>query len=80
MSNDKQLHRAAELAKSSIYNGARYIGKWNGCNVYEPTFADNKPRFIGFPQFIIAKGDDVRFTSSDDESRAILSAFASDDD
>lgn len=45
------------LSYATIYDGARYIGKWNGFDVYEPTFADNEPRFIGFPQFIIAKGN-----------------------
>lgn len=65
---------------ATIYDGARYIGTWNGFDVYEPTFADNEPRFIGFPQFIIAKGNSIRWTADDTESRAILSTFTSNDD
>ena len=80
MNKDDNLKRAVALAKSSIYDGAQHIGEWRGCDVYEPTFADNKPRFIGFPQFIIVKNGDARFTNGEDESRSIMRAFASDDD
>lgn len=74
------LKRAVQMAKQSIYDGARFIGKWNGFDVYEPTFADNEPRFIGFPQFIIAKGNKMRWTDGESESRAILRKFVSGDD
>lgn len=80
MSNDDKIKRATALAKSSIYDGVQYVGKWRGRDVFEPTFADNKPRYIGFPQFIIVGNDDVRFTNGDDESRAIMRAFSSNDD
>lgn len=69
---DKYLSKAQKLAKSSIYDGAEYLGEWKGYAVYEPTFNDDKPRFIGFPQFILAKGDTVRCTADWEESRAIM--------
>ena len=69
---DKYLSKAQKLAKSSIYDGAEYLGEWKGYAVYEPTFNDDKPRFIGFPQFIRSKGDTVRWTVDWEESRAIM--------
>lgn len=75
--NGQQLEDAIKLAKASIYDGARHIGEWNGFDVFEPTFKDNTPRFIGFPQFIIAKNGACRWTASDDESRAVMCHFYS---
>lgn len=80
MNELNDLKRSVQVAKQSIYDGARFIGKWNGFDVYEPTFADNEPRSIGFPQFIIAKGNKMRWTDSGSESRAIMRKFASGDD
>lgn len=75
---DKYLSKAQKLAKSSIYDGAEYLGEWKGYAVYEPTFNDDKPRFIGFPQFILAKGDTVRWTADWEESRAIMEKYYND--
>lgn len=80
MKTDNNLRNAVKMAKQSVYDSARYIGRWNGFDVYEPTFADDEPRFIGFPQFIIAKGNEMRWTNGESESRAIMRKFASDDD
>lgn len=77
MKSETDLQKAIQMAKAEIYDGARYIGTWNGFDVFEPTFNDNEPRFIGFPQFIIAKDGVCRWTASDDESRAVMRAFAS---
>ena len=74
--NDKL---AEQLAQSSIYDGARCIGQWHGYTVYEPTFADDEPRCIGFPQFILVKSGDARW-STIDETRPLMNAFASDED
>lgn len=71
--------RATELAQSSIYDGAQYIGEWHGYKVYEPTFADDKPRCIGMPQFILAKSGDIRWCTID-ETRPLINAFMSDDE
>lgn len=73
------LKRAQIMARKSIYDDARYLGEWRGFEVFEPTFADNEPRFIGFPQFILAKSGEVRW-STDAETRPIMSAFASDEE
>lgn len=80
MKESHDLKRAVQMAKESIYDGARYIGEWNGFDVYEPTFADDEPRFIGFPQFIIAKNGKMRWTDGESESRAIMREFASGED
>ena len=71
-----ELQRAIQIAKQSVYDGARHIGKWKGYEVYEPTFSDNEPRFIGFPQFILAKGDTMRWTDELSETRAIMRKFS----
>lgn len=75
MTSDKYLNEAINLAKSSIYDDAKYLGTWKGYAVYQPTFADDKPRFIGFPQFILADSNSIRFTNDDEESRAIMNKF-----
>lgn len=77
---DKYLSKARKLAKSSIYDGAEYLGEWKGYAVYEPTFSDDEPRFTGFPQFILAKGDTVRWTTDWEESRAIMDKLYSNED
>lgn len=79
MKETNDLKRAVQMSKQSIYDGARFIGKWNGFDVYEPTFAGNEPRFIGFPQFILAKSGVVRWCT-EDETRPIMNAFASDNE
>lgn len=68
------------MARKSIYDDARYLGEWRGFEVFEPTFADNQPRFIGFPQFILTKGNTMRWTADDTESRAIMRELSSEDD
>lgn len=77
MDKDKYLKEAIKLAKSSIYNGAQYLGSWKSYAVYEPTIADDEPRFIGFPQFILANSSGLRFTDSEKESRSIMREFDS---
>ncbi|MDE5628450.1 MAG: hypothetical protein K2I69_02710 [Muribaculaceae bacterium] len=68
------------MAKSSIYDGAQHIGQWRGFDVYEPTFADNEPRFIGFPQFIICKHDKCRWGDDEPTSREIMRALSPEND
>lgn len=81
MKNDDQLlKRAIDMAKSSIYDGAKYVGQYNGCAVYEPTFNDDEPRFIGFPQFIIAKNGVLNWVTDEKNSRAVLRAVYPDDE
>lgn len=75
---DKYLSKARKLAKSSIYDDAKYLGEWKGYAVYEPTFSDDEPRFIGFPQFILVKGDSIRWSKDDKESTAIMEKYYND--
>lgn len=77
---DKYLSKARKLAKSSIYDDAKYLGEWKGYAVYEPTFSDDEPRCIGFPQFILAKDKELRWTADWEESRAIMDKFYPDDE
>lgn len=77
---DKYLSKAQKLAKSSIYDGAEYLGEWKGYAVYEPTFNDDEPRFTGFPQFILAKRGYVRWTADWEESRAIMDKLYPDEE
>lgn len=75
---DKYLSKARKLAKSSIYDDAKYLGEWKGYAVYEPTFSDDEPRYIGFPQFILVKGDSIRWSKDDKESTAIMEKYYND--
>lgn len=75
MAKDKYLAEAVRMAQASIYDGAHYLGEWRGFRVYEPTFNDDEPRFIGFPQFILAKDGKLRWTADIAESRAIMREF-----
>ncbi len=63
------------FAQKSIYDNAEYLGKWKGYEVYEPGFDDEEPRCIGFPQFILVRGDSIRWSKDWEESRAIMSAL-----
>lgn len=77
---DKYLSNAQKLAKSSIYNDAKYLGEWKDYAVYEPTFDDDEPRCIGFPQFILANDKELRWTKDWEESRAIMDKFYPNDE
>lgn len=80
MNMNRQHQRAVDMAKSSIYDGAQHIGQWRGFDVYEPTFADNEPRFIGFPQFIICKNDKCRWVDDEPTSREIMRSLSPEND
>jgi len=45
--------------------------KWNGYDVYVPKWHDMPPR-MGFPQFILAKGEEVRMTDGEEECFDVL--------
>ena len=51
------------MAQESIYDDARYVGQWDNFEVYEPIFIDDEEHFIGLPQYILAKGDTLRWTN-----------------
>lgn len=60
------------------YHAARYIGEWNGYEVYEPYFTDNINHCIGFPQFLLcAKNGELHWSNPMEESPAIMNEFRS---
>lgn len=69
------LENIKKFAQKSIYDTVEYIGKWNGYAVYEPGFNNDEPHFVGFPSFILVKGDSIRWTKDWEESSAIMSAL-----
>lgn len=69
------LENIIKFAQNSIFDTAEYIGKWEGYAIYEPGFNDDEPRFIGFPSFILVKGDSIRWNNDWEESRAIMQAL-----
>jgi hypothetical protein len=71
----KNLKKAQILARASIYDDARYLGTWNGYEVYEPIFNDEEVHYTGFPQFILAKNNASRWTNNHTESIAIMDKF-----
>jgi hypothetical protein len=70
--NEKITKIAKKMAQKSIYDDVKYLGKWNGYDVYEPTFNDDEEHCIGIPQFLLAKGKILRWTKNQDESFAIV--------
>lgn len=61
--NKETLSKARKMAQESIYDDAQYVGRWNDFEVYEPIFNDDEEHFIGPPQYILAKGDTLRWTN-----------------
>ncbi len=69
------LEKIIKFAQESIYDTAEYLGKWSGYDVYEPGFDDDEVHCLGFPQYILVKGDPIRWSEDWKESRAIMSAL-----
>lgn len=66
------------FARKSIFDTAKRLGKWKDYEVWEPGFSDSQTHYIGFPQFILIKGNSIRLTEDDKESNAIMERFYSD--
>lgn len=71
----KFLEKARKIAQQSIYDNVKYIGKWKGYDVFEPTFDDDEVHFIGFPQFILYNEKGYRWTNNNEESSAIMATL-----
>lgn len=71
----KFLEKARKMAQQSIYDNVKYIGKWKGYDVFEPTFDDDEVHFIGFPQFILYDEKGYRWSNGHEESSAIMAAL-----
>ncbi|MFI3258377.1 MAG: hypothetical protein R3Y36_08790 [Spirochaetales bacterium] len=65
------LQKAISFAKKDNYDSAEYSCEWEGYEVYSPFFDDDELRMIGYPQQILIKEDEIRY-SSPDESFQIL--------
>lgn len=77
MTKEQRLKKAIEIAQKSIYDSAVYLGRWNGYNVFEPTFTDDKEHIIGIPQYILEWNGTFRWTNNTAVSFAIMDAFPS---
>lgn len=64
-----------KFVRNSIYDTVSYLGSWRGFEVWEPGFSDDEEHCVGFPSFILVKGDAVRWTEDWQESRAIMHHF-----
>ena len=57
------------FAKEWGYSGAQYSGKWNGYEVYNPTYegaTEEEPAIIGLPLIILVKGNEIRLSTPDE--------------
>ena len=64
-----------ELTKENCYQDVNYIGMWNGHEVYEPIYTDGKEHDIGYPQYILSKGNSLRWTKNWEESLDIMTTL-----
>lgn len=72
----KRLLELKKIVRQAGFHDAKRLGIWNDCEVFEAIFTDGKTHFVGFPQFIIVKGNDFRWSSGQAESRAIVAHFS----
>jgi hypothetical protein len=59
-------NRIIAFAKQHGYDNAIYLGKWKGYDAYEPVFDGADVSFVGLPFIILAKGDTVRMSTSEE--------------
>ena len=56
------MDSANEFAKKQGFDAVDEVGEWKGFKVYEAYFdEENESSAIGLPQYILKKGDDLRF-------------------
>lgn len=67
-----------KFAQKSVFDTVKRLGEWKGYEVWEPDFSDGQTRYTGFPQFILVKGDSIRWTKDAKESIVIMEKFYSD--
>lgn len=68
MVNDKIIEKAYEYGFEKV----TFRGLWHGYKVYEPGYFDNLIHDTGYPQFLLAKGENIRWTGTSEESLEIL--------
>ena len=64
-----------ELTKENCFDDVNYIGMWNGHKVYEPIYTDGTEHDIGYPQYILSKGNSLRWTKNWEESLDIMTTL-----
>lgn len=74
------LEKIIKFAQTSIYDTADHIGEWKGYAVYEPGWNDDEEHCIGFPTFILVKGESIRWSEDWEESQAIMAALYPNDE
>lgn len=60
--------RILAFAKEQGYDGAEYVRRWNGLEVYQPTFqceGDDVPA-VGLPCVILVDGDSIRLSAPEE--------------
>lgn len=78
--NKDLTHKIKKMARQAGYHDIKPIGIWNGYKVFEPIYTDDFVRYQGYPQFLLAKGDTIRWSNDYTESIAIMDAFPNDED
>lgn len=68
------LQIATTFAKNEGFKGAKFLGNWNGYEVYERLLGGDKVHYVGLPKVILVKGDKVRM-STVEEAFQFLDAF-----
>lgn len=61
-----KMETIISFAKQQGYDNAIYLGKWKGYDAYEPVFDGADVSFVGLPYIILAKGDTVRMSTSEE--------------
>lgn len=79
MSKQNNIDNVLNLIKDSIYDDVKYVGEWQGFELYEPIFNDDEVHYIGMPSYILKKGDVVRWNTIN-ETRQLMSIFCVDDE
>lgn len=60
------MKKIKALAKSYGFHDIKELGTMNEYKVYDPIFTDGKERMIGYPHFILVKGNEMKMVIDDD--------------
>lgn len=60
------MEQILKLAKKIGADGAEFATKWNGFNVYTPTYKGDETPIIGNPQFILVSGETIKLALTDE--------------
>lgn len=53
-----------KIIKGAGYDNAKFIGLWNGFEVYQPIYSNSEIHYIGYPHRILLKENTIRWTSN----------------